>query len=604
MDAALALLQRHGRTMSRQAQIQTTSRAARCLAVLAVLAAAALFGFALLGIEPMPVDTTPLGDDSPAVATASLTLPAVDEQLYGEVQLSQPDNAAAETVPLNVPLNEVLGLAENASVFPAAEPTGDLVQSTASQLPSLDAQADAPPLPSPKAIGQFYTRQTADAGQPSLMVPGDQQALGEVADAFGSVPTRSQQLTGDAPPVPGVRTPQFAAPQPAAPDVASLALAPPPLVHQMPEYAAESPAAPGYDPYQVAPLPEDGASAEAAPAATPGPALPPPQMAPATVPARINAGELQSIMQLADQHTRHGFSLGNRAALFSARSEFLNALRLVAQALDAAGQATSHSQALAAGLRALEESDDFIPRDGQVERDGQVAGIVAAHETPVLKGTAAGVPALVALQRYYNYAQEQLALAVQGQPSGSLALHGMAKLYATIAARQPGSLKAPEPKAIVLEHAALKADPRNFMAANDLAVLLVRYGRTSEARALLQQSVSAFGQPENWNNLADLHEQLGEQDLAKLARKAAQDASRKLPTTPGAGALSSAGAPQVDWVKPEAFRGAPDAVAAPNKPAARPMPQNARQPGYRRPAANEMFGTRSAEREPRKPGSR
>ena len=57
----------------------------------------------------------------------------------------------------------------------------------------------------------------------------------------------------------------------------------------------------------------------------------------------------------ADLHTRRGFELAGRGAYFSTRAEFIMALRLMAQALDAEYQTTIHSRALAAGLTALKE---------------------------------------------------------------------------------------------------------------------------------------------------------------------------------------------------------------------------------------------------------
>ena len=54
---------------------------------------------------------------------------------------------------------------------------------------------------------------------------------------------------------------------------------------------------------------------------------------------------------------RKGMSLTVRGAFYSARAEFIQALRLVAQGLDAETGGTDRSRALANGLRALEEAE-------------------------------------------------------------------------------------------------------------------------------------------------------------------------------------------------------------------------------------------------------
>lgn len=609
--------------MTAQPHQPSSPRAARNLAVVSVLGAAALLLFTLRGL------TTPAADGVELELPASVLAPPPREDETdippaptGQAELAilplntpQTDTAvdaiAADTSAVEQPqsgrievsVNDLLGLADDAQVMPTPAPAAEDEWKFPATVASSNAsdEGDEPPLPNRQAM-RFET--TLNWAEPASAVisPALQKAADDVARAFATPVERRPRKVASKGSERATKPPRLsvaALPESKSAadiDSANVTLFPPPLEHPMSDLDAPAPPAGRIadDPYNVAPLPEgNAAEGPTAALAAPGPALPPASIAPAPKLTAITAGEMQSVMQLADEHSRRGFALGGRGALFSARSEFLNALRLVAKALDAAQQTTTHTKSLNAGLLALDESDDFIPGDGKVNGDANVAGIIATHETVLLKGVEQEIPALIALQRYYSYAQQQLGASVQGQASGSLALHGLAKLHSVIGARQPGSVNAPEPKSIVLEQAALSADPRNFMAANDLAVLLVRYGRLAEARTLLQNSVSSFGQPENWNNLADLHEQMGERELAQLARKAAKDAQQKLSQQRGAAGLSYAGSPQVEWVKPDAFRGVQDAgVQQPTATAIKPNNQTKGPQPFRRPAANEMWGTR------------
>ena len=75
---------------------------------------------------------------------------------------------------------------------------------------------------------------------------------------------------------------------------------------------------------------------------------------------------LERIAGQADRLTRHGFGLASRGAYFAGRAEFIKALRLVAQGLDAEHRTTVHSRSLAAALTAVKEAEDFIPQGVQL----------------------------------------------------------------------------------------------------------------------------------------------------------------------------------------------------------------------------------------------
>ena len=80
----------------------------------------------------------------------------------------------------------------------------------------------------------------------------------------------------------------------------------------------------------------------------------------------------------------------------------------------------------------------------------------------------------------------------------------------------------PEAKAIVFFQAALLVCPRNYMAANDLGVLLARNGDNAGARRVLEHSVLICRTSENLNNLSVVYRQLGEQRLSALAAQKSQ----------------------------------------------------------------------------------
>ena len=259
--------------------------------------------------------------------------------------------------------------------------------------------------------------------------------------------------------------------------------------------------------------------------------------------------DLELIAREADTHSRRGFDLAGRKACFSARAEFLMALRLVAQGLDAEHQTKAHGRALAAGWTALKEADDFIPRGSRLEAELDLAGIIGRHQTPVLQGTdPENLTQLIALQCYFTFAQEQLAQAAGEEVAGSMALHGLGNLYRALAAKQSGLVRAATPKALVCYQAALLVSPHNYMASNELGVLLARGGRYQEAQNVLEHSVRECEQSVGWHNLAVVYQRLGRTDLARHA--SAQ--CRALRQARGENRPANTGH-QVEWVQPSVF---------------------------------------------------
>ena len=286
---------------------------------------------------------------------------------------------------------------------------------------------------------------------------------------------------------------------------------------------------------------------------------------------------LERIARQAEEHIRRAFELAGRRAYFSARAELLSALELLAQGLDQQDRTQRHSQALARGLAALEEADDFLPSSGGMGQVRDLQTIVAGHTTPVLQGHPwDGLTPMEVLQRYFTYAQEQLALAVGEETAGSAALHGLGKLYAALADQPALSLKAAQAKAMVFYQAALLADPKNYRAANDLGVLLARCGWYQEAQAALAYSLRIHSDPVAWRNLAIVYRQMGQYELALqaaqqwrlLRRQAEAQLSQQTQATDFL----------VQWVPPEQFAalGNQPPSEGPPPPAGPPDPLPAR----------------------------
>lgn len=283
----------------------------------------------------------------------------------------------------------------------------------------------------------------------------------------------------------------------------------------------------------------------------------------------VNSPSMRAVLEKAREHTRHGFSLGQRGAIYSARAEFVQALRLVAQALDTQTGGDQFGQSLAAGLKALEEADDFAPKGSKLEAHLKLEALVDAHETPVLKELPVKeLNSLQALQHYYAFAREQLAYATGHTVAGSEALYALGKLQTQIAQLEPSTERMYQAKGMAFHQAALDVDSRNYQAANELAVLLARHGQWETAKTLFVHSVQLQPQPEVWRNLATVHATLGEHELARLAENERRLMQPEGPVHPLAG--------QVQWVDPTAF--------AATGPRGAPVPHVASQPRPQPPA--------------------
>ncbi|MCA9119176.1 MAG: hypothetical protein H6822_22855 [Planctomycetaceae bacterium] len=280
---------------------------------------------------------------------------------------------------------------------------------------------------------------------------------------------------------------------------------------------------------------------------------------------------LVAVSQRADAMIERGFQLGQKGAYYSAQTEFKQALRTVSQALDAHFGGTHYSESLAAGWLALDEAADFAEQSKRGPAV-DVGVIVESHQTPVLKDYALDdVSPVLAIQHYFSYAQEQLVEGCGRAPVASRALHGLGKIHMVLAEQSASAEQMHGPKAMAFHQAALTTDPSNYLAANELGVLLARFGKLPEARTVLQHSVAVCPLPETWRNLSVVHQRLGEaqyaaQSLANWQIALQQQGNQ--PVTQQADRRS-----MVQWVSPEAFAGDQN-----ESPTLQPNPEPAMQP--------------------------
>lgn len=268
----------------------------------------------------------------------------------------------------------------------------------------------------------------------------------------------------------------------------------------------------------------------------------------------------QEIQVRARNLIKEGTSLAKRGALHSARQEFLAVMQLVSQALDAQLGVRYHTKALSNGLRALEEADDFVQLGNEVDID--LHAFVAGHKTPVLKTHESDyITPFVAMQRYYQYAQEQLAISGHHDASASAALYAMGRVETMFAKGNHSQTTGPKP--LALYQAAVVVDRRNTPAANELGVLLARAGKYPEAQNVLARAATARPSNAVVNNLAQVQ---------RLMRTG-QTAPRRRPVSPRqiTPQMVAKRVP-VQWVSPGQFsnRTGPTPVAqAPRSPAQR-----------------------------------
>jgi hypothetical protein len=256
------------------------------------------------------------------------------------------------------------------------------------------------------------------------------------------------------------------------------------------------------------------------------------------------SAEMEAMAQRSDALVRQGFRLAERGAMYSARANFVEALGLISRSLDLEQQTQVYSQALSNGRTALAEARDFAAHGAAAPVD--IVRIVAGHRTPVLKAeNLRQYSPVTAQQRYYTYAQEQLALAAGDEPAGSMALYALGKSAPQVRRSSASGPFAALGEQVACFQAALMADGKNFRAANELGVILAENGRLESARDLLSSSLAASQQPAAWRNLAAVLARLGDTAGAGDALRHAE----ALQSTAATGVTGD----NLRWVDPATF---------------------------------------------------
>jgi tetratricopeptide (TPR) repeat protein len=257
--------------------------------------------------------------------------------------------------------------------------------------------------------------------------------------------------------------------------------------------------------------------------------------------------------QASVDRVRYAMDLAQRGAVCSARAEFRNVLASIAAARDAGQPAAPYSTAFREGWKAIREADDFAPLGPQADVQLDLKRIVAAHATTVLADAHLdGMTPLDALQTYYAYAAGRLAFAAGHDSAASLALYGWGRLEIACPTTAKNGSGLGAARAIALERAALAVDPANHLAANELGVLLARYGQLAEARQLLVQSVSAAPTAETWYNLSIVYAKLGQERESCRAYEHYRALAGNVRTALDEGAKIGR-ASTIRWVQPAVF---------------------------------------------------
>jgi tetratricopeptide (TPR) repeat protein len=242
---------------------------------------------------------------------------------------------------------------------------------------------------------------------------------------------------------------------------------------------------------------------------------------------------------------QRGYDLAQRGAFFAARTEFIQVLRRIAQAKDAVAGNDEHSRALAAGLRAMDEADDFVPAGAQLEAELDVRKAASSHRTPVVRDRKETVAPQDAVALYHSYAQEQLSKATLDERAGSMALYGLGRVYSQLAERRDSDVQCVR-SAMTMYCAALDACPDNNLAANELGVLLCRSGHPAEAVTNFTRAIDVAPSATTYHNLAVAQQKMG-LDAQSVANE--QESQRLAAMDRAAGAISKRAG--INWVTPE-----------------------------------------------------
>ncbi len=228
--------------------------------------------------------------------------------------------------------------------------------------------------------------------------------------------------------------------------------------------------------------------------------------------AKRLAQQAASAVAKAQDHAKRGM-------VHSARTNALEALRLIAEANDLLDGGVDSTTRLTQARTALREVTDFTGRFGTVQAE-TIARMTQSHETPVLRNCRAELlNGPRAVEIYLDYAREQLAAVAMANPIATNACVVLAKVEA--AAKPEDSFQAAV--AICLLRAALQARPDDAYVANELGYQLLQQSLLDEAEWVLQHSFQLQPSKAAGFNLAETLRQQGKQAQAQAIAARASD---------------------------------------------------------------------------------
>jgi tetratricopeptide (TPR) repeat protein len=178
---------------------------------------------------------------------------------------------------------------------------------------------------------------------------------------------------------------------------------------------------------------------------------------------------------------------------------------------------------------------------------------------------------------YHRYAEEQLGKSVAGERAGSMALYGLGKIHNRLANESETELRQ-QRKALAMFRAALVAGPENYLATNEIGVLLARSGHAAEAATMFRRAIDITPTSTGYHNLASVERKLGQFDQAAANEQYAVHLASRDRTS---GAFSRAKG--IEWVAPQDLARA-SGTPQPPPPVMGPMATNVpppRNPGPR-----------------------
>ncbi len=257
-------------------------------------------------------------------------------------------------------------------------------------------------------------------------------------------------------------------------------------------------------------------------------------------PAQPVESYVKAATRIAKPRLEYAVSLAQRGAYYSAREELRQALWTIAQAHDTETESYYYTKALDAAFLAFKECDDLASILGPgISRD-RLNRVIGQHKTPIAEVPDDEHSSLAALRQYVQFAEDALVTAAGGEKFAAELLYTFARVTQTD--KSMGQSTLVNAKSIALYRASMRIDDRHVAAANELAVMLGTFGQLFQARDILAQATQGNAPREVWQNLAAVHNRLGDRQSSQLALNQSQKATRN-PAVP------------VTWVEHATFAG-------------------------------------------------